>query len=665
MELSVADVSLLVAEIAPRIAGCRIRNVYQVAEESFVVALRSVAEKLELHITPGHCVFLTTRESEKPLKPSRLATAFRSAVRGAKVEELTQVSGERLLEIKMRKGDLLLTLVVELLPRGSMLVLGPEGEVITATRYRRMRDRAILPKTRYTPPPLRKSMVLEGNFHEFVSDRRGNRRAIASVLASDGGMGGRYAEEMLHIAQVDPKKKASSLTNQEEDQLQSSLISLRQNLRSPQPVLATSPKGEALPLPYAFTSLRLRGYSFVPTESFNEAVARAKALNNGVLASSRREREMMAKAKQAERAVAEKGKAISEVAEKAASLRREAETMLSNAHLLEQIVETVRRRKDSGLGWEESWSGAAMPSGVKLVGFRPEKRAVTLELRGVRMELAPSRSVASQASSKYEEAKKLERAERRIQDGLEKSRAELLRLKVSVTPHETPAIKSVKREKRRGWHERFRWFRASTGELVVGGRDEQNNEALVSHHADKNDMVFHAEIRGAPIVVVKSSGNPSPEALRQAAQFAASYSRGWREGLGSMSVYHVKPDQISKSAPTGEYLPKGSFHIQGKRNYVKTELRMAIGLSRKGQHVEMVSGPPEAVAHITPRYMELTPGNTPAKRLAERTIALLLGEESLEMDREAKHRLLEDVKRAVPFGRGSLSRTPATLYPKG
>lgn len=665
MELSVVDVSLLVAEIAPRIAGCRIRNVYQVAEESFVIALRSAAEKLELHITPGHCVFLTSRTSEKPSKPSRLATAFRSAVRGAKVEELRQVSDERLLEMKLRRGDLLLTLVVELLPRGIMLVLGPEGEVITATSYRRMRDRAILPKTRYTPPPLRKSLLLEGDLHGLVSDRRGNRRAIASVLASDGGMGGRYAEEILHIAQVDRKKKTSSLTSEEEDQLENSLLSLRQNLRSPRPVLATSPEGEALPLPYAFTSLRLKGYSFVPTESFNEAVARAKAVNNGVLASKRREQAMTAETMQVERAMAEKGKAISEVTEKAASLRREAKTMLSNTHLLEQIVATVKQRKDSGLGWEESWSGAALPPGVKLVGFRAEKKDVSLELRGVRMEFNPSRSVASQASSKYEEAKKLERAKRRIEDELEKNRAELLRLKKGVTAHETPEVKSVKREKRRAWHERFRWFHASTGELVVGGRDERSNEALVSHHVDKNDVVFHAEIRGAPIVVVKSPGNPSPEALGQAAQFAASYSRGWREGLGSMSVYHVKPDQISKSAPTGEYLPKGSFHVRGKRNYVKTELKMAIGLSRKGQHVEVVSGPPEAVAHITPRYVELTPGRTPAKKLAERTIGLLLGEESLKMDREVKHRLLEDVKRAVPYGRGSLSRTPATLYPKG
>jgi len=657
VELSVVDVSLLLGEVAPKMAGCRVRNVYQLSDDSFVVALRSRGETLEFHVAPGECVFVSTRASEKPLKPSPLATAFRSHMRGAEVEELSQVSGERILEMKMKRGEARLTLTMELLPRGNMLLLGPEGDVLTAVYYRRMRDRAILPKTRYRPPPPKKSLLLEGDVHGFLSEQRQGGRAIAAVLATRGGMGGRYSEELLRIAQLDPKKKVSSLTEEEKSRLQKSLLTLTQNLRNPQPVLATSPEGEALALPYEFPSLRDRGYTFTRTESFNEAVARAKAVNDRLSALKRRVDEAKARVTHAERTVAEKERAISEVEEKAASLRREAQTMLSNAHSLEEIVATVKRRKDSGLGWEEAWSGAALPPGVNLERFRPDGRLVTLELHGVRIEFDLGHSVAGQASSKYQEAKKLERASQRIRDQLEESRAELLRLQEDVTPHAPPPPKPMRRQKPSRWHERFRWFRASTGELVVGGRDERSNETLVSHHLDKNDVVFHAEIRGAPIVIVKTSGKPSREALTQAAQFAASYSRAWREGLGSMSVYYIKPDQISKSAPTGEYLPKGSFFVKGKRNYVKTELKIAIGLSKEEEQIKVVSGPPEAVAHITPRYVEVTPGRTPAEKLAGRIVALLLSEENRETAREVSQRLLREVKSAVPYGRGSLTGT--------
>jgi len=657
VELSVVDLSLLLREVAPKMAGCRIRNVYQLGDDSFVVALRSRGETLEFHVAPGECVFVSTKASEKPPKPSRLAAAFRSHMRGAEVEELSQVSGERILEMKMRRGEARLTLTMELLPRGNMLLLGPEGDVLTAVYYRRMRDRVILPKTRYRPPPLKKSLLLQEDVNGFLSDQRQRGHAIAAVLATKGGMGGRYSEELLWIAQLDPKKKVSSLTEEERSRLQKSLLILTQNLKNPEPVLATSPEGEAVALPYEFPSLRVRDYTFTRTESFNEAVARAKAVNDRLSALRRREDEAMARARYAERTLAEKERAISEVEEKAASLRREAQTMLSNAHSLEEIMATVKRRKDSGLGWEEAWSGTALPPSVKLERFRPDNRIATLQFHDVRIELDLGLSVASQASSKYEEAKKLERASQRIRDQLEESRGDLLRLQKDLIQREPYPPKPVRRQKPSRWHERFRWFHASTGELVVGGRDERSNEALVSHHLDKNDMVFHAEILGAPIVIVKTSGKPSREALTEAAQFAASYSRAWREGLGSMSVYYVKPDQISRSAPTGEYLPKGSFFVRGKRNYVKTELKIAIGLSREDEQIKVVSGPPEAVARITPRYVEVTPGRTPAEKLAGRIVALLLSEEIRETAGEVRQRLLQEVRSTVPYGKGSLTGT--------
>ena len=86
------------------------------------------------------------------------------------------------------------------------------------------------------------------------------------------------------------------------------------------------------------------------------------------------------------------------------------------------------------------------------------------------------------------------------------------------------------------------------------------NEVLIKKHTQHEEAVFHADIVGAPFVVVKTDGKaPSEECLREAGEFAAAFSRGWRENFGAVDVYWVKPSQLSKTGPSGESVGHGAF----------------------------------------------------------------------------------------------------------
>lgn len=43
-------------------------------------------------------------------------------------------------------------------------------------------------------------------------------------------------------------------------------------------------------------------------------------------------------------------------------------------------------------------------------------------------------------------------------------------------------------------------------------------------------------------------------------------------------MWWVYADQVSKSAPSGEYLPTGSFMVRGKKNFIYPQ-RMEMGLT--------------------------------------------------------------------------------------
>lgn len=95
-----------------------------------------------------------------------------------------------------------------------------------------------------------------------------------------------------------------------------------------------------------------------------------------------------------------------------------------------------------------------------------------------------------------------------------------------------------------------------------------------------SDIYVHAEIQGASSVVVRNpSGNDvPPKTLLEAGTMAISYSVAW-DAKVITNAYWVRSDQVSKTAPTGEYLGTGSFMIRGKKNFLPTcQLIMGVSL---------------------------------------------------------------------------------------
>lgn len=120
------------------------------------------------------------------------------------------------------------------------------------------------------------------------------------------------------------------------------------------------------------------------------------------------------------------------------------------------------------------------------------------------------------------------------------------------------------------WFEKFLWFISSDGYLVIGGRDASQNELLYKRHLRKGDVYVHADMHGAASVIIKN--NPTtpdapipPSTLSQAGSLSVCSSNAWDSKAG-MGAWWVNAEQVSKSAPTGEYLPTGSFMVRGNKN---------------------------------------------------------------------------------------------------
>ncbi|KAI1392324.1 fibronectin-binding protein A N-terminus-domain-containing protein [Hypoxylon trugodes] len=148
---------------------------------------------------------------------------------------------------------------------------------------------------------------------------------------------------------------------------------------------------------------------------------------------------------------------------------------------------------------------------------------------------------------------------------------------------EKPVLHPIRKQ---SWFEKFIWFISSDGYLVLGGKDAQQNEMLYRRYLKKGDVYVHADLHGAPSVVIKNTPSTPdapipPSTLSQAGSLAVCASSAWDSKAG-MGAWWVNADQVSKSAPTGEFLGTGSFMVRGKKNFLPpAQLLLGLGLMFK------------------------------------------------------------------------------------
>jgi len=144
-------------------------------------------------------------------------------------------------------------------------------------------------------------------------------------------------------------------------------------------------------------------------------------------------------------------------------------------------------------------------------------------------------------------------------------------------------------QRKQNWFEKFLWFITSDNYICIGGRDAQQNEQLVKKYLRPGDAYLHADVHGAPTCILRAkrrriaNGNTevlplSDQALREAGNFAICRSSAWPSRMVT-SAWWVESHQVSKTAPTGEYLTVGSFMIRGKKTFlppVQLEMGMAV-----------------------------------------------------------------------------------------
>ena len=636
------DIQAIVSELKEKIVGTRIENIYQFSPLGFLISLRPSHRVI---IEAGRRIHLTRYEIEKPSAPSLFCSILRRHLRQSCIEDIEVKDFERIVRFKFSSKDGSRSLLLEIFGAGNILLLNEEEKIVQALTYRRMRDRNVIRGEVYRFPPPRGISPTRASLTDF-SNIKTQKGDVAPALGRILSIGSPYIEEILLRAMIDKSLPARNLTEVQIESLCSASTNLIQDHNKISSRVVAETSGEWLDI-IPSPLLQYSSKKNIEYHTFNEAADDYFTGLSTTTEITMKEAVTNSRFEERRRIIEQQKEHLKNLEVEEFRNRRIADLLYIHFQEVNALLDNLQQHKEK------------LDGPINVLSLDSTKRTVRVQLEEQEFDLDLRLSFNDNVKQFYENSKK---AHQKL-EGVTKAISEAekrFKNQDQERPQELDPPLRIIRE--RAWYEKFHWARSRNGALIVGGRDATTNELLIKKNMEPNDLVFHADSPGAPFVLLKASGTEITEGdIDDAAHMAASYSSAWKSGAAFADAYWVKPEQISKEAPSGEYLTRGSFMIRGQKNYLKhLQLRVSIGLLEESEGLQVIGGPPEATKKHTKSTVDIIPGRLTSGALAK-DIRKALASKRLEIRKSILTFPIEEIQRFIPAGRGEIVSDPKLI----
>ena len=634
MALAGIELRYLVDQISEQVQDYYVSNIYGITKDSILFKLHHT-EKSDLFMmisTSG--VWLTAVKIDQ-MEPNRLLKRLRSDLLRLKLKKIEQIGSERIAYFTFEGFGKEFVLVGEFFGEGNIVLCNKEMKILALQHSIDVRHRKLGVGLDYAQPPTNELDIFnlsESNFEDLKNTELVSAKWFGRTL----GLPKKYVEGIFEVAEINPKKIGNLLTSEEIKKIFETTRKIISDVISGnhEPIIVRNEKTEVLPVKLGkldgeITNVNgfIEGLDTIFTENI---VEKGKSVQSS--GSDKKIKELQTQ-------ISEQQKAIETVKERSKNI-----TAVANS-LYQMISSGIISIEDNSAQEILSSYNAKLVNekGISLVVIGDEKVKINTK--------SPLQSIASVL---FNEAKKQSGAIKSIQEIKEKTEAKLKKF-LSKTESEKDLV-VVSEIRKKSWYERYRWFFTTDGLLTIGGRDAASNSAVIRKHLVKNDIVFHGDIFGSPFFILKDAQNAPDTSMNEIAHATVCFSRAWREGLYGVSAFWVNPEQVKKSAPSGEFLPKGSFTIEGQRNFIKSEtLRLCVGIMPQDDDFVLTCGPPEPIKKNSICYAVIEPHGLEMVDVAKK-----IRIEFLKMHEEITRKIsIDDFVRVLPAGKSQIKEIGA------
>ena len=646
MELSGIELHYLVNKISSKITSSYyVSNIGSITKNSILLKLHHPTESDINLIVSTKGIWITSKKY-KQMEENQLLSILSREIERAKINSVSQPGSERIFFLHfINKDNKERKLVIEIFGKGNIILCDESMKILWILNPVEVRHRILKTGLEYVLPPNRGEDVFQVTLEGMKKSRQTQPENTDLVrwLAKCTSLPRKYVEEILLHSGISAKY-ANNLSDNDVQIIYDKTKEITSKVideTNHEPSIMVDKLGLAIDA----SPIVMSGDSNAKkVESYMDGID--QVLSNEIISIGRslKTEETDRKILELEHDLEEQNRAKTQVITRSQNLRRIAHELmnLSSMGIVDMNDSAVRSLL------ENNDSNIVMENGITYLNIENER---------IKFES----SIPKSSSLLFSRAKELERGAINIDKASEE-----LRLRVEKLQNQTQKIHEkiqFSKLESKQWYERYRWFVTTDGYLVIGGRDASSNSAIIRKYMTENDIIFHAEIHGSPFFLVKNVNNQEKQNsgyVEETAQATISFSRAWKDGLSSGDAYWVFPNQVKKGAPTGQFLPKGSFVIEGKRNFCRgIELKLSIGLVQIEKKYSIVCGPLNAVRKRSLVFASLLPGGTDQMNLAKRVkseFVRAISEFDQSLAEFCKKISLDEFIRMLPPGQSKIER---------
>lgn len=620
-KLTSFDIYVIVSELQ-ELKDNFIDKIYQLNRNDFLIKVKNnkTKQKENLFIRNGEFLCITNRKFETPKKPSIFAMTLRKYILNGIIEDISQYEFDRIIKIRIGKKEGVYTLIIEFFSEGNIILVNPKGEIILPLIKQHWAHRSIKGREPYLPPPVQINPfnLTKEKFIELIT---GSKADLVRTLAVNVNLSGIIAEEICKIANVDKTLDIKDIDDKKIDSIFDSLKGFLELVKNNKfdPVLVKKNEEIIDILPFKFKSYEKT--DFEKTKSFTKGLEK-------LIDAKKPE---IKKVTDIEKKIGKLDRQLKQQQESVIKLKKEIEQKKLEGDLIYlnyQPLEILLSEISDILEMKEKESKISEINKKEIVKeFNPTEKLLIVNLRNTsgkifEIKISFRKTVAENAEAAYDYNKKLRNKLKGAEKSIKKTKEQIYMVNKKRQAEKKIEKIDVKKDKI-FWFERFRWFISSDGNIIIGGKDAKSNEIVVKKYLKEGDRYAHADIQGAPSIIIKSKGikneplEISDKTLEEACIFAANYSKAWKQFAEAQS-YWVLPEQVSKTAQSGEFVPKGAFIIRGKRNYQRCKLEIAVGEIKIDDERKIMAGPISSIKEKTDKYIILEPGAIKKSEISKR-----------------------------------------------
>ncbi|KAL6421898.1 hypothetical protein ACFW04_010798 [Cataglyphis niger] len=600
-----------------KLIGMRVNQIYDIDHRTYLIRFQRSEEKCILLLESGNRLHTTNFEWPKNVAPSGFSMKMRKHLKNKRLESLAQVGMDRIINLQFGSGEAAYHIILEVYDRGNIILTDHEMVILYVLRPHTEGDKIrFAVKEKYpldrahsaTMPPI-------DTIHEHIQKAK-EGDSLKRVLNPLLEFGSAVIDHVLLKAGFTLGCKIGKDFNVTKDMSKLILaledadnimdhakkhVSKGYIIQKKERKLTQDGKEDFIFANIEFHPFLFEQYKNQPYkefDSFDAAVDEYFSTMEG--------QKLDLKALQQEREALQKLERVKKdhdqrliTLEKTQELdKQKAELISRNQALVDNAILAIQSALANQMSWpdiqvllkEAQIVGDPVASAIKQLKLETNHITLLLhdpyedsdeesELKPMLIDIDLAHTAFSNAKRYYSQKKLAARKQQKTIESQGKA-LKSAEKKTKQTLKEVQTIHTINKLRKTYWFEKFYWFITSENYLVIGGRDQQQNELIVKRYLKAGDLYVHADLTGASSVVIKNpSGNPvPPKSLAEAGTMAVAYSIAWDSKIIA-SAWWVHHDQVSKSAPTGEYLTTGSFMIRGKKNYLtQSQLIMGLGI---------------------------------------------------------------------------------------